>query len=65
MKIFHVDGDVVGLFTATATHFGAARFLENNIQAGVSRMDRFLKKCKILRWHPTVLLNCEDYRNIP
>ena len=36
MKISHVDGGVLGLFTATVTHFGAVRLQENRIQAGAS-----------------------------
>ena len=43
VKISHVDGGVLGLFTATVTHFGAVRLQDNRIQAGVSQRVRSLK----------------------
>ena len=43
MKFSQVDGGVVGLFTATVTHFGAVRLQENRIQAGVSQRVKSLK----------------------
>ena len=49
LKFCHVDGGVVGVFTATVTHFGAVRLQENRIQIGVSQRVRSLKTKRNLR----------------
>ena len=43
MKISHVDGGVLDLFTDTVTHLGAVRLQDNRIQTGVIQRVRSLK----------------------